>query len=272
MKTARRVAKRRALHIVQGGIDNGDKRWLERAAARGLTTDRWVVPKSALVGDEVVVYVRGYGLFATAMISSPPRPRQDWPNRYGAGLRSVRRIDPPISLGVLGRSVPGLQWTKYPRSITTPESGIADAIRQLVDERRKHRGAEVDEQLLDEAGLDELRALALAKASPRATAHRRQVTTRTRASAIKFYAVARANGRCEFCGHAAPFLKEDGKPYLESHHILRVADEGPDHPQNVIGVCPNCHRRAHHAKDKERIKTQMRKRVVRLERQRNGRL
>lgn len=272
MKIARGAGKRRALHIVQGGIDNGDKRWLERAAARGLTTDRWIVPKSVLIGDDVVIYVRGHGLFATATISTPPRLRKDWPNRYGAGLQSVRLIHPPISLGVLRRAVPELRWTNYPRSITTPEPGVADTIRHMIHERRKHRGTEVDAQLVDEAGLEELRALALAKASPRATAHERRVVTRTRAVAIKSYAVARANGQCEFCGDPAPFLKEDGKPYLESHHILRVADEGPDHPENVIGVCPNCHRRAHHAKDKEKIKTQMRNRVSRLERQRSRRL
>ena len=28
----------------------------------------------------------------------------------------------------------------------------------------------------------------------------------------------------------------------------RVADGGPDHPENVIALCPNCYRRLHHAK------------------------
>jgi 5-methylcytosine-specific restriction protein A len=86
-----------------------------------------------------------------------------------------------------------------------------------------------------------------------------------RAAAIKAYALARAAGYCEFCGNAAPFRMEDGEPYLESHHILRLADEGPDHPRNVIGVCPNCHRRAHHAADRIKIKNRMRRRVAVLE-------
>ena len=109
---------------------------------------------------------------------------------------------------------------------------------------------------------------AMAHASPRAAMRKRQTFERKRATAIKSYAVARANGRCEFCGNPAPFVTGDDKPYRETHHILRVADEGPDHPRKVIGVCPNCHRRAHYSKDKERIKRQMRERVTQLERQR----
>jgi 5-methylcytosine-specific restriction protein A len=41
----------------------------------------------------------------------------------------------------------------------------------------------------------------------------------------------------------------DGKPYLEPHHIRRLADEGPDHPAWVAALCPNCHRRIHHGAD-----------------------
>lgn len=57
----------------------------------------------------------------------------------------------------------------------------------------------------------------------------------------------RANGFCEQCKLAAPFLrKSDGTPYLEVHHIVTLADDGDDHPDNTIAVCPNCHRYAHH--------------------------
>ena len=28
-----------------------------------------------------------------------------------------------------------------------------------------------------------------------------------------------------------------------------LSDGGPDHPRWVVGVCPNCHRRAHYAYD-----------------------
>jgi HNH endonuclease len=50
------------------------------------------------------------------------------------------------------------------------------------------------------------------------------------------------------------------------HHILCVSDGGPEHPRNVIGVCPNCHRRAHYAHDRVRIKRQMMRKVAVLDR------
>ena len=47
---------------------------------------------------------------------------------------------------------------------------------------------------------------------------------------------------------SAPFQTKSG-PYLECHHVHRLADGGPDHPENVVALCPNCHRRAHFSND-----------------------
>lgn len=58
----------------------------------------------------------------------------------------------------------------------------------------------------------------------------------------------RAEGRCESCLAPAPFLrKKDRSPYLEVHHKVRLADGGEDTVANAIALCPNCHRREHHA-------------------------
>ncbi len=57
----------------------------------------------------------------------------------------------------------------------------------------------------------------------------------------------RANGTCETCKSPAPFLRRaDSTPYLEVHHILPLARNGPDTVENATALCPNCHRRAHH--------------------------
>ena len=69
----------RNLHIVQGGIANGDKKWLEKAAKQHLNARKWIVPKRVAIGDEVVICIAGYGFFATARISSLAKPREDWP-------------------------------------------------------------------------------------------------------------------------------------------------------------------------------------------------
>jgi hypothetical protein len=68
----------RTLHVIQGGVTNGDKKWLEKAARDRLTRPMWVVPKSAKAGDDAVIYIGGYGLFATARIISTPIARADW--------------------------------------------------------------------------------------------------------------------------------------------------------------------------------------------------
>jgi 5-methylcytosine-specific restriction endonuclease McrA len=56
----------------------------------------------------------------------------------------------------------------------------------------------------------------------------------------------RANGVCERCRKNAPFNRaSDGTPYLEVHHLIRLADGGEDTVGNAIAVCPNCHRELH---------------------------
>jgi 5-methylcytosine-specific restriction protein A len=97
--------------------------------------------------------------------------------------------------------------------------------------------------------LDDLRNKALADAAPIRHPVERQTFYRQRSQWIRLYALRRAKGQCEGCGIAAPFLTPDGQPYLEVHHIRRLSDGGPDHPQWVVAICPNCHRRVHYAED-----------------------
>ncbi len=60
-------------------------------------------------------------------------------------------------------------------------------------------------------------------------------------------ALFRANGHCEKCKKPAPFIRDhDNSPYLEVHHITTLADGGDDTIENVIALCPNCHRHAHY--------------------------
>ena len=40
----------------------------------------------------------------------------------------------------------------------------------------------------------------------------------------------------------APFIKENGAPFLEIHHLKRLADGGSDTISNTVAICPNCHR------------------------------
>lgn len=69
----------------------------------------------------------------------------------------------------------------------------------------------------------------------------------------------RANGKCERCTKEAPFLKKNGGPYLEVHHLIQLSQGGLDDLSNTLAVCPNCHRELHfgHISDEEFIKLKL---------------
>lgn len=62
---------------------------------------------------------------------------------------------------------------------------------------------------------------------------------------ISEYAKRRAQGICQLCGEPAPFTDRDGVPFLETHHIIWLADGGDDSIENTVALCPNCHRKMH---------------------------
>lgn len=75
-----------------------------------------------------------------------------------------------------------------------------------------------------------------------------------RDAAIRRAVLLRARGVCEYCG-VAGFQMSDGRRYIEAHHIINLAKQGPDTMDNVIGLCANHHREAHfglHAEEFER--------------------
>ena len=86
-----------------------------------------------------------------------------------------------------------------------------------------------------------------------------------RSKAVKQYVLARADGVCENCDSPAPFMRANGTPYLEPHHIRKVSDGGPDHPRWVAGVCPNCHRAAHSSINAKQLNAELSKSIAALE-------
>jgi hypothetical protein len=62
---------------------------------------------------------------------------------------------------------------------------------------------------------------------------------------IKEFARRIANGICQLCEKEAPFKDRYGNPFLEVHHIKYLSKGGTDTIDNVIALCPNCHRKIH---------------------------
>jgi 5-methylcytosine-specific restriction protein A len=82
--------------------------------------------------------------------------------------------------------------------------------------------------------------------------HEVSSTEFARSSAVREAVLVRARGACEHCGQPG-FKTAAGSIFLETHHVLALADGGPDQVWNVVGLCPNDHRRAHHGEDRNAI-------------------
>ncbi|TKB56772.1 HNH endonuclease [Ferrimonas aestuarii] len=104
--------------------------------------------------------------------------------------------------------------------------------------------------------LERLRKSAIHSSESKPNSKERLAIYRNRSQAIKLYTKNRANGVCEGCKRNAPFNTKYG-PYLEVHHLTRLADGGPDHPANVIALCPNCHREAHYSKSRRQFNAKL---------------
>ena len=61
------------------------------------------------------------------------------------------------------------------------------------------------------------------------------------AKRVMFY----AKGVCELCGEQAPFCTKDGNPYLEAHFVKWLSEGGSPTVDNIVALCPNCHRKIH---------------------------
>lgn len=57
---------------------------------------------------------------------------------------------------------------------------------------------------------------------------------------------------CDCCAEPT-FITYNETPYLEFHHVIPFAEKGPDHYLNLIGICPNCHRKIHFAKQDAKV-------------------
>ena len=76
---------------------------------------------------------------------------------------------------------------------------------------------------------------------------------------VHAHVLQRAKEHCELCGTPAPFLDSKGVPFLEVHHVKRLADGGPDVPRNAVALCPNCHREAHHGIKRNEIRKKLKR-------------
>ncbi|MDW6005011.1 HNH endonuclease [Vibrio mangrovi] len=93
------------------------------------------------------------------------------------------------------------------------------------------------------------------------------VTTYVRDPKVKAWILKHANGYCECCDNKASFITAEGEPFLEVHHLRRLADGGSDTISNTLALCPNCHREMHYGADKLNLVQSMYDKIGRLVRE-----
>lgn len=125
-----------------------------------------------------------------------------------------------------------------------------DKINDTIEVSNKQDG-------LHKLSLEKLRNLAKDASKPSVPGKPTMGTVYERSRLVRAYVLARARGLCEYDNKRAPFLRENGEPYLEPHHIERLSDGGPDDPKSIIALCPNCHRRAHSGANRAAFKAEL---------------
>lgn len=83
-----------------------------------------------------------------------------------------------------------------------------------------------------------------------------QTAVLPRSAEVRRKVLDRANGLCECCGEAG-FKMANGAIYLETHHVIPLGEGGPDIEWNVVAICPNDHRRAHYAVERDELQERL---------------
>lgn len=133
LELARREQPRgKMLHVLIGTSDT-DYDDLRGASTGGVVPD-WVVPKSAVPGDQVAFFVRSVGFVATGNVASSPESAHF--NRrlvYRAAVANVVALGTPVPIERVARAIPDWNWTTYPRTYTTPPPSVAERLLGLLE-------------------------------------------------------------------------------------------------------------------------------------------
>ena len=175
--------------------------------------------------------------------------------RYDKGERPYRFTKPRAWYLVSdqGRAYP-LKYIYALATNQTPSSfNTSDPIRELgrlgLDLKREPKDFDAEFSKRVEKSLKDpqARSARLAKAPKMPSLCVREVVAYERNPDVVAEVLIQAKGICQACKQPAPFLKKsNGEPFLEVHHVKRLADGGEDTVENAIAVCPNCHRHAHY--------------------------
>lgn len=132
-----------------------------------------------------------------------------------------------------------------PRDITKKHWSFTGTDEEELQEQTKK-----DAQSLSDVDLFEK---AKQRSSLKPKEHATTTSTYVRDQYVAEASKRRANGICQLCEKPAPFKDKNGKPYLESHHIIWLSIGGSDTLENTVALCPNCHKKMHIVNDQNDV-------------------
>ena len=152
-----------------------------------------------------------------------------------------------------------IQWlsdNQNPRSIKlrfreSKTAKLKSEKPQLFDTTSDTKKLEANASILIEEGLDEE---PVGNPNPERSDPKEGKGAFKRDPEVIAWVKQRAGGICELCEKEGPFLDKDNHPFLEVHHIVSLADGGPDTVDNAVAICPNCHRECHLGPNPEALK------------------
>lgn len=158
----------------------------------------------------------------------------------------------------------GRQWVKGLK----PLSNVGDRnIRQLEKFLAQIEGREPDPQIPVLANIRfRLRKKITEQPTGNQSPERKNTTSQyiERDAGVVVWVLQQANDICELCDSQAPFMRSDGTPYLEVHHVDPLGENGPDIIENAVALCPNCHRAVHYSQGRRELTERIRLKVARI--------
>lgn len=186
---------------------------------------------------------------------------EDLANRFGRTVKSYEYRMQNISYVY---SLQGRQWVSGLKPARNVGANVIQVLERLI--------SEVEGQRFGASAEFDARVEKLKKFPPKSpppgnknpASTQSAVTQFARDPAVVAWVLEEAAGMCECCKKPAPFKREDGSPFLEVHHVLRLADGGEDTTKNAAALCPNCHRELHYGVEKRELAAKLRRTIPRL--------
>lgn len=134
-------------------------------------------------------------------------------------------------------------------------SNYIDSIDKLVSDGDPFEGSKLGD------AIDDLDQPDIGNTSPKRSSY--LATFIVRDDRVRKQFLKRAQGRCEHCGELG-FKRSNGSYFVEAHHIISLAEQGPDTLENVIALCPNHHREAHFGEGWEQLEADFKVKLAKL--------